>query len=136
MASRGAYVQLVDESDSPSTSSSRRQVTSSGDKKSKETSRLVGEVQNVKNKNVYVFSDGTVVDHEDDSLEMNEMTQRIKSSSNQPRSYSSTASSSHYADVITKEIPIESTDSLQGLSIKFRCPVSWHLFTNKHTKLG
>ena len=73
---------------------------------------------------MYVFSDGTVVDHEDDSLEMNEMTQRIKSSSNQPRSYSSTASSSHYTDVITKEIPIESTDTLQGLSIKFRCPVS------------
>lgn len=126
MASRGGYVQLVDESES--SSSSRRQVTSSGDKKSKETSRLVGgQVQNVKSKNVYVFSDGTVADHEDDPLEMNEMTQRIKSSSNQPRSYSSTGSSSQYADVITKEIPIENTDTLQGLSIKFRCPVSYYV---------
>lgn len=121
MSNRKGYVQLVDESEPPA--SGRRKVGASQNQ-SQETSRLVGQVQNVKSSNVYVFSDGTVADHEEDSHEMNEMSQRITSSSSQPRSYSSTSKSNPYADIITKEIPIESTDTLQGLSIKFRCPVS------------
>lgn len=86
---------------------------------SSETSGLIAQPQNVKNKNVYVFSDGTVADAPDESIELSNMTQRSQLGQGQ-KSYKST---SRHEDVVTKEIPVEKTDTLRSLSIRFRCPV-------------
>lgn len=86
-----------------------------------ELSSLTAQVQNVKGKKVYVFGDGTVAsDNEDtDNMELTHMTQRGHN-----KTYKSTKSSQPYEDVLIKEIPLHKDDTLQSLSIKFRCPVS------------
>ncbi|XP_067929187.1 lysM and putative peptidoglycan-binding domain-containing protein 3-like isoform X2 [Watersipora subatra] len=74
-----------------------------------------------KNKNVYVFPDGTVSEHEDETIELSSLPQ--KSPATSQRSYKSTRLSQH-SDVIIKEIPLTKTDTLHGIAIKFRCSVS------------
>lgn len=89
-----------------------------------ESSSLTAQVQNVKGKKVYVFGDGTIAsDNEDaDDMELTHMTQR-----GQHKTYRSTNSHQQYDDVLVKEIPLHRDDTLQSLSIKFRCPVSFYL---------
>jgi len=88
--------------------------------------KQLGQMQNTKSKKVYVFSDGTIADTEDETVELTQMTRRgtaLPGDSQSQRSYK-TMASSQFDDIITKEIPLHKTDTLQSLSIKFRCPVS------------
>lgn len=78
-----------------------------------ESSRLMP--QNPSKKAVYVFSDGTVRDSEE-IVEMSQMSQRQKT-------YRSTGAQQYDSDVTIKEIPLTKDDTLQSLSIKFRCSV-------------
>ena len=124
--SRNGYTVLVE---APSYGDYTEQDRESPQRKKKsqkgptEKSSLMAQVQNVKDKNVYVFSDGTVASNDDETIELNQMTQR-GATAGHSRSYKSTTSSNQYEDIETKEIPLEKTDSLQSLSIKFRCSVS------------
>lgn len=128
--SRKGYTKLVDapsyenySASAADESRSRDNGNRSNGRGMQESSRLVAEPQNVKSKNVYVFGDGTIADTEDETLELTQMSRRSNQNSG-AGSYKSTASSSQYDDIVTKEIPLQKTDTLQSLSIKFRCPVS------------
>ena len=122
--SRNGYAKLDDEYSGQERADNKRKRKSkhTGATGFTESSSLVGQVQNVKSKNVYVFSDGTVTDNPNESMELTSMTQRVQSGSSQ-KSYKST-SSNQYDDIVTKEIPLQKSDTLHSLSIKFRCPVS------------
>jgi len=119
--SRKGYQRLGTENDALDIKSSGRSTRSrSNSDKTRDTAPLMGLVQNVKSKNVYVFGDGTMGDDEDETHELTSMTQRAGK-----RTYQST-SANPYDDVQCTEIPLQKDDTLQSISIKFRCPVSFY----------
>lgn len=91
---------------------------------STEQSRLTSQPPQARSSSrVYVNSDGTMADGAEEAIELSSMTQRSHADAKPQRSYKSTGSS-RYEDVVTKEIPLDKTDTLQSLSIRFRCSVS------------